>query len=159
MGSGTAGCRTSALSSMKPAMNPDQQQLTSEEPQTAPITVEAQTVPTMAWVYLALSVAGAILPWLANWDFVQTYGSGFDLGRFLALANANPASQSFARDLAVMATALTIWMVIESRRLKMRGLGWVLLSCITIAFTFGAPLFLHLRERRLAELQRLGRPG
>ena len=144
---------------MKPAMNPDQQQLTSEEPQTAPITVEGPTVPTMAWVYLALSVAGAILPWLANWDFVQTYGSGFDLGRFLALANANPASQSLARDLAVMATALTIWMVLESRRLKMRGLGWVLLSCITIAFAFGAPLFLHLRERRLAELQRLGMPG
>ncbi len=140
-------------------MNPDQQQLTSEEPQTAPITVEGPTVPTMAWVYLALSVAGAILPWLANWDFVQTYGSGFDLGRFLALANANPASQSLARDLAVMATALTIWMVLESRRLKMRGLGWVLLSCITIAFAFGAPLFLHLRERRLAELQRLGMPG
>ena len=144
---------------MKPAMHPDDQQQTSGEPQPAPITVEAPQVPAMAWVYLALSLAGAILPWLANWDYIQSYGSGFDLGRFIALANANPASQSLARDLAVSATALTIWMVLESRRLKMRGLGWVLLSCITIAFAFGAPLFLHLRERRLAELQRLGMPG
>jgi hypothetical protein len=44
-------------------------------------------------------------------------------------------------------------MVNESRRLKMRGLVWVLLSCVTIAFAFGAPLFLHLRERRLAEIE------
>jgi hypothetical protein len=36
----------------------------------------------------------------------------------------------------------------------MRGLGWVLLSCVTLAFACGAPLFLYLRERRLAELDR-----
>jgi hypothetical protein len=35
----------------------------------------------------------------------------------------------------------------------------VLLSCITIAFAFGAPLFLHLRERRLMELARLNGAG
>jgi hypothetical protein len=34
----------------------------------------------------------------------------------------------------------------------MRGLPWVLLSCLTLAFACGAPLFLYLRERRLAEL-------
>ena len=50
-------------------------------------------------------------------------------------------------------------MVRESRRLGLRGLGWVLLSCVTIAFAFGAPLFLHLRERRLLELSRLGQEG
>jgi hypothetical protein len=43
-------------------------------------------------------------------------------------------------------------MVQESRRINMRGLAWVLLSCITVAFAFGAPLFLYLRERRLEEL-------
>jgi len=45
-------------------------------------------------------------------------------------------------------------MVSESRRLNMRGLGWVLLSCVTVAFACGAPLFLYLRERRLAEIAR-----
>jgi hypothetical protein len=38
----------------------------------------------------------------------------------------------------------------------MRGLPWVLLSCVTLAFAFGAPLFLHLRERRLRELGNSG---
>jgi hypothetical protein len=45
-------------------------------------------------------------------------------------------------------------MVAETRRLQMRGLSWVLLSCVTLAFACGAPLFLYLRERRLAELAR-----
>ncbi len=110
----------------------------------------------IAWLYLALAVAGGILPWLANLDFIRAEGAAFDLGLFIRQANANPAARSLSSDLAVGATAVTIWMVRESRRLGMRGLGWVLLSCVTIAFAFGAPLFLHLRERRLLELSRLG---
>jgi hypothetical protein len=134
-------------------MNPDQQSQATEGPQQTPIASDRPPVPLLAWLYLALALAGAIFPWLANIDFIQTYGSGFDLGQFIALANANPAAQSLSRDLAVSATAVTIWLVIESRRLTMRGLPWVLLSCIAINFAFGASLFLHLRERRLAELQ------
>lgn len=110
----------------------------------------------LAWVYLLLAIAGGILPWLANLAFLREHGPSFDMGLFIALANANPAAESLSRDLAIGATAVTVWMVSESRRLRMRGLGWVLLSCVTIAFAFGAPLFLHLRERRLAELRQQG---
>ena len=113
----------------------------------------AVLMPTpLSWLYLALAVAGAILPWLANLAFIQQYGQAFDVGMFIGLANANPASQSLSRDLAIGATAVTIWMVSESKRLQMKGMIWVLLSCVTIAFAFGAPLFLYLRERRLVEL-------
>ena len=38
-------------------------------------------------------------------------------------------------------------------------LPWVLLSCVTLAFACAAPLFLYLRERRLAELQHESRPN
>jgi len=120
----------------------------SSQPQSRP------AVTPLAWLYLALAIAGGILPWLANLEFIRNYGQAFDLGLFVRLANANPAAQSLSRDLAIGATAVTVWMVNESRRLKMRGLVWVLLSCVTIAFAFGAPLFLHLRERRLAEIER-----
>jgi hypothetical protein len=96
---------------------------------------------------------------LANLAFLKQYGPSFDLGLFVGLANDNPAAQSLSRDLAVGASAVTIWMVSESRRLKMRGLPWVLLSCVTVAFAFGAPLFLHLRERRLRELENTGVDG
>jgi hypothetical protein len=83
---------------------------------------------------------------------MHQHGSGFDFSLFVQLANANPAAASLSRDLAVAASAVTIWMVIEARRLSIKGLGWVLLSCVTVAFAFGCPLFLYLRERRLAEL-------
>ena len=112
--------------------------------------------PSLGWVYLALAVAGGVLPWLANLAFIRSTGQPFDLSLFVQQANANPAAQSLSRDLAVGATAVTLWMVVESRRLGMRGLGWVLLSCVTVAFAFGAPLFLYLRERRLRELARQG---
>jgi hypothetical protein len=137
-------------------MRTDEQPQSEQGPERTGRANKSTPWTAMAWVYLALSLAGAIFPWLANLEFIQTYGSGFDLGLFASLANANPASQFVARDLAVGATAVTVWIVVESRRLKMRGLGWVLLGCITIAFGFGAPLFLHLRERRLAELQHQG---
>lgn len=108
----------------------------------------------LKWVYLALAIAGAVLPWLSNIAFIRSYGSAGDLGLFLELASANPAAESLSRDLAIGATAVVIWIVQESRRLQMRGLPWVLLSCVTLAFACGAPLFLYLRERRLAELER-----
>ena len=108
--------------------------------------------PWLAWLYLALAVAGGVLPWLANLDYMQQYGSSFDIGLFVQLANANPAAQSLSRDLLIGASTITVWMVVESRRLRMRHLLIVLLSSVTIAFAFAAPFFLFLRERRLAEL-------
>ena len=109
--------------------------------------------PWTARLFLVLALAGAVWPWLANWDFIRAYGA-FDISLFLDLANENAAAQSLFRDLSIGATAVTIWMVMESRRLSVRGIGWVLLSCLTIAFAFGAPLFLYLRERRLMEMAR-----
>jgi hypothetical protein len=106
----------------------------------------------LAWLYLTLAIAGAVLTWQANLAFMQAHGTAFDLGLFVRLANANPAAQSLSRDLAVAATAFTVWMVAESRRLAMKGLPWVLLICVTIAFACGGPLFLYLRERRLMEM-------
>ena len=113
----------------------------------------------VAWLYLGLAIAGAVLPWMANLDFMQRYGASFDIGLFVSLANANPAAQSLSRDLLIGASAITIWMVVESRRLQMRHLWVVLLSAVTIAFAFAAPLFLYLRERRLSEIAQATEAG
>lgn len=106
----------------------------------------------LQWVYLVLAICGVVLPWLANLDFIREHGPNFDAGLFLRLANANDAARSMTRDLAVSATAIIIWMVSEARRLRMRNLIWPLAGCVLIAFAFGAPLFLFLRQRRLLEL-------
>jgi hypothetical protein len=126
----------------------------ASETNAAKQTVMAPPSPWLAWLYLVLAVAGGVLPWMANLDFMKTYGASFDLSVFVDLANANPAAQSLSRDLLVGASAITVWIVVESRRLQMRHLWIVLLSSVTIAFAFAAPFFLFLRERRLAELAR-----
>ncbi len=110
--------------------------------------------PWLAWTYLALAIVGAILPWLANLDFIRASGSAFDLGLFIAQANANPAAQSLSRDLLVGATAFTIWMVVEAKRLQIRYVWLAILASFAIAFACGAPLFLFLRERRLQDLSK-----
>ncbi len=108
----------------------------------------------ISYLYLALAIAGAVLPTLSNIEFASQY-KGFDIGLFIELANSNPAAQSLSRDLAIAAISTTIWIVIESRRLQMRNLWIVLLGSITIAFAFAAPFFLYLRERRLIEIESL----
>ena len=106
----------------------------------------------LSWFYLALAIAGAIFPTLANIDFMQQYGPAFDVKLFIELANINPAASSLSRDLFIGATTVLVWIVVESYRLKMKHLWIVLLSTFTIAFAFAAPLFLCLRERRLLEI-------
>ncbi len=103
-------------------------------------------------LYLIFAFLGAILPTLANIDFVRSYGPSFDIKLFVELANSNPAAQSLSRDLLVGAGAVTVWIIAESIRLKMKNLWIVILSTFIIAFAFAAPLFLFLRERRFIEL-------
>ena len=111
-----------------------------------------QQIKWLRWLYLILALLGAVLPMLANIEFVRTYGNSFDLKLFIELANSNPASQSLSRDLFVGSSAVFIWIISESKRLEMKNLWIVVLTTFTIAFAFSAPLFLFLRELRIEEL-------
>ena len=106
----------------------------------------------LKWVYLLLAILGAVLPTLANIEFVKIYGPSFDIKMFIDLANNNPASQSLSRDLFIGSTAIFIWIISESKRLEMKNLWIVILTTFTIAFAFSAPLFLYLRELRIEEI-------
>ena len=113
----------------------------------------------LIWSYLFLAVLGAVLPWQANLEFMQTgTGSGFDLSGFIRDANLTAASRSLSRDLIIGATAFTIWITIEGRRLQVKRWWVCLLLCVTVSFGCGGPFFLHLRERRLVELEKENQP-
>jgi len=117
-----------------------------------------KTSTIIGWFYLGLSIIGAIMPTLANIDFMREFGPEFDIKLFIDMANSNPASQSLSRDLLIGASAVMTWIIIESRRLEMKRLWLILLGTITISFAFSAPLFLYLRERRLAEINNVTNP-
>ncbi|MCP9819741.1 DUF2834 domain-containing protein [Synechococcus sp. Cruz-9H2] len=139
---------------MTPTNHQDSSMSSDKATVTAGLNTSTMHTPWLQWIYLALAVCGAIFPWLANVQFIRDYGEAFNLAQFIELANANPAARSLSRDLLIGASAVTIWIVSETRRLQMRGLWIVLLSSLTIAFAFAAPFFLFLRERRLLEISR-----
>ena len=107
----------------------------------------------LSYLYLFLSISGAILTMLANLDFARQYGNGFDINNFIILANANPAAQSISRDLLIGASAVFIWIISESKKLDIKNMWIVYLGTFLIAFAFSAPFFLFLRERRIIELE------
>ena len=106
----------------------------------------------LSYLYLFLSILGAILPMISNFNFAMEYGSSFDINQFIQLANANPAAESISRDLLIGASAVFIWIVNESRKLKMKNMWIVYVGTFLIAFAFSAPFFLFLRERRIIEM-------
>ena len=108
---------------------------------------------TLSYIYLFLSILGAILPMMANFDFAMEYGNSFDIKNFISLANANPAAQSISRDLLVGASAVFIWIVNESKKLSIKNMWIVYAGTFLIAFAFSAPFFLFLRERRIIEIE------
>ena len=90
---------------------------------------------------------------MANFEFAMEYGNNFDLNKFIALANVNPAAQSISRDLFIGASAVFIWILNESKKLNIKNMWIVYIGTFLIAFAFSAPFFLFLRERRIIELE------
>ncbi len=105
------------------------------------------------WLYLLFAVLGGILPWQANLEFIQAnHNVGFNIMTFIHDANINAASRSLSRDLLIAASAFSIWMISEGKRLEIKGWWITLILSISISFACGGPLFLFLRERKLIAL-------
>ena len=100
----------------------------------------------LSYLYLFLSIVGAVLPMLANFDFAIEYGNSFDIKNFISLANANPAAQSISRDLLVGASAVFIWIVNESKKLNIKNMWIVYVGTFLIAFAFSAPFSYFLEK-------------
>ena len=101
------------------------------------------------WIYLLLAIAGLIIPWYFNLQFIAEGGGEFSIRDFVAAGFATSGASSLTSDLLIGASAVTIWMVMECRRLKMKGLWLYLLFTYLIAFAFACPLFMFMRERKL----------
>lgn len=97
-------------------------------------------------LYLALAIAGAVLPmrYFLAW-FAE---NGFSLSRMVEAWHANAATSGLVWDLTVSAAALCVWMLAE---VYVRKDWWVLALCIPATFcvgvSFGLPLYLFLRAR------------
>lgn len=98
----------------------------------------------------------AALALIGTWGNNIAYlgGSFVDANlRFWADTLASPASRSITADLFFLLLAVLVWMVLEARRLRMRGVWLYLIFGTFIAISVTVPIFLINRERALAAAQ------
>lgn len=110
----------------------------------------------LAAVYFALAIGGLIGTWYFNFQFA---GSDSDLG-YLEAWFVNAASSSAAMDIIVTALAANVFFIREGLRLGWGKWSWVLIPVtylVALAFVF--PLFLALRELRLARPSPISTPS
>ena len=95
----------------------------------------------------------AVLAFAGTWGNAAAYvGLGF-VGSNVAFWQdtlVNPASRFLAVDVFFLCLAVFVWMVLEARRLGMRGVWLYLLVGFVVAISVTVPVFLINRERALA---------
>lgn len=110
------------------------------------------TIPrkTLCVVYALIGIAALIGCWANN---VHYLGGGFAAAnvRFWQDTFVNPASRSITIDLLFLGLAAIIWMLLEARRLSMRGVWLYVLAGAIIAISVAFPAFLVHRELTLAK--------
>ena len=97
------------------------------------------------WWFLLLAIIGLVLPLRHLIRFLLTEGLNFSL--FFSQLFQNDISSFFAMDLFVSAIALWLFVFVEGRRRKMKGL-WIYVVCtMLVGVSLALPLFLFFRER------------
>ena len=103
---------------------------------------------TLFRTYLALALAGAILPYVIFVPWLAAHGLA--PGLFFAQLFATAPATIFAADVLFAALVFVIFALAEGRRLGMTRLWLYPLVTFTIGLCCALPLFLALRERRVA---------
>lgn len=101
----------------------------------------------MQWVYLILAVIGAIVPGSYLLRFLSTYG--WDLPELTRQLFLNNISTAFGLDVVISGIVLFLFIFLEGKRLRMKKLWAYVLCTLPVGVSFGLPLFLFFRERRL----------
>ena len=104
------------------------------------------------YLYLILCVLGIVLPCSQLIPFLAEHG--FNVPLIIDQLFANRISGFFGLDVIVSSVVFWIFVFSEGRRQQMKHL-WVYIICnLAVGVSLGLPLFLYMRERRIAERQR-----
>ena len=95
-------------------------------------------------LYLALCVAGTVLPCWQFLPFLRDHG--LDLPLFFQQLFATPVSGFFGMDVIVSSVVLWVFVLGEGRRAGVRYLWAPIAANLVVGVSLGLPLFLYLRE-------------
>ena len=105
-------------------------------------------------LYLALTIAGLVMTWYYNLQFMSESGGSFDIASFVAAGSTNAASKSLSWDLAIACIAGLSWIYFESKRLGLRFFWVYIPLAFGIAYAFAFPLFLLIRQGKLEAMDK-----
>jgi len=94
--------------------------------------------------YLLLAIAGLVGTWYFNFLAITQSRN------FFADWSSTPAVLSATTDLFVVATAASVFIFFESKRLKIKYWWLFILGSFITAIAFTFPLFLAIRERKMS---------
>lgn len=94
--------------------------------------------------YLLLAIAGLVGTWYFNFLAITQSRN------FFADWSSTPAVLSATTDLFVVATAASVFIFFESKRLKIKFWWLFILGSFITAIAFTFPLFLAIRERKMS---------
>lgn len=96
-------------------------------------------------IYLALAAWGAVHPTLYLWQWIGD--NGLSLAGLLAAWRVNAATTGLSWELIIAATALTVWVIAETRVRRNWTALWAIPATFLVGLGFGLPLYLFLRTR------------
>jgi hypothetical protein len=99
----------------------------------------------VAHAYLALCVAGTVLPYSQLIPFVREHG--LDLHVFVQQLFSTRISAFFGWDVIVSSIVLWVLVLAEGRREGIRNLWAPIAANLAVGVSLGLPLFLYMRER------------
>jgi hypothetical protein len=109
------------------------------------------------YLYLLLCVLGTALPCSQLFAFLAEHG--FNLPLMIDQLFANRISAFFGLDVIVSSVVLWVFVLTEGPRQQMKHL-WVYLACnLAVGVSLGLPLFLYMRERRIAGRREIRQAG
>jgi len=103
----------------------------------------------LSLAYGLIAVLALVGTWGNNVGYLNLGFLGANL-KFWEDTFANPASRSITIDIFFLGLAVFVWMVLEARRLGLRGVWLYLAFGLLIAISVTVPVFLINRERALA---------
>ena len=97
--------------------------------------------------YLALCVAGTLIPYTQFLPFVREHG--LDLRLFAQQLFSTRIGAFFGLDVIVSSLVLWMFVLVDGRRDGVRHLWAPIVASLVVGVSLGLPLFLYLREAAL----------
>ena len=108
------------------------------------------------YLYLVLCILGTVLPYSQFVPFVREHGLNTSL--LVEQLFANRISGFFGLDVIISSLVLWVLVLTEGRRQRMSHLWVYIASSLLVGVSLGLPLFLYVRERKLADRQATAQP-